>query len=592
MRVKKQEIDSKIPKYVWWVSERLAKAGHEAYLVGGSVRDLVIGRPPKDFDLATNAKPDEVQRLFPDSIAIGAAFGIITVLAPDEKGEVFQVEVATYRTEEDYTDGRWPTKVEFTTDISRDLGRRDFTINAMAYPLHLPENERELLDPFDGVGDIERKIIRAVGTPIERFKEDGLRGFRACRLASVLGYAIEPETMKAIKDTVEIAEKVSVERMREEFLKILYQSSTPSVGIELMREGGLLRIFLPELLEGIGIKQSKRHVNNVYEHILRTVDKAIDEVKLAALFHDIGKPRCATADGHFYGHEVVGARMAKEIMRRMKFSNEEIDRVQKLVKRHMFWYQEEWTDSAVRRLIRSIGGEEMIEPMLALRMADSQSDRDTEFKPWVVEALQKRIAKLREQEMALKVTDLALNGQDVIKLGVPEGYNVRVILDYLLDLVVDEPGMNTRENLEKEVKKFIAHDFALLQLVNEKDEPVGKGYLDDPKLREGKVAYRKVEFTVAAGGGRDKEENRKDEQNTEKAKKQEKVVKLKKVYGGTVLPDEPYEKALRRLVREQLQLRIESGDVRDLGKTKTQDTQGNVALVQKYEVVESLFKRK
>lgn len=553
--IRKTEIDPKIPDYVWWVSEKLAKAGFEAYLVGGSIRDLVIGREPKDFDLATNAKPEQVQKLFPDSIAIGAAFGIITVLAPGKGGEVFQVEVATYRTEEDYTDGRWPTKVEFTTDISRDLGRRDFTINAMAYPMHVPANGREVLDPFDGKKDIERKVISAVGTPIERFKEDGLRGFRACRLASVLGYMIVPETLKAIKDSVEIAAKVSVERMREEFLKILYQSSVPSVGIELLRETGLLKIFIPELLEGVGVKQAKLHVNDVYGHILRTVDKAVDEVKLAALFHDIGKPKCATADGHFYGHEVMSARLAEQIMRRLKFPRADIEKVSKLVRHHMFWYQEEWTDAAVRRLIRSIGGEEMIEPMLALRMADSQSDPKSEFKPWVVEALQKRIAKLREQEMALKVTDLELNGRDVIAMGVPEGYNVRVILDYLLDLVVDDPKLNTREVLEKEVKKFIAHDLELLQLVDDKDEPVRKGYIDDPELKEGKLAYRMAEFTVA-----------------------------KNVYSDTVLPDEAYENALRRIAREQLKTRIDIGFIKELDKIKKKNSTGNEVFVQKFEI--------
>lgn len=559
--MKTGEIDLKIPDYAWWVSEKLAKAGYEAYLVGGSIRDLVIGREPKDFDLATNAKPDDVQKLFPDSIAIGAAFGIITVLAPGEGGEVFQVEVATYRTEEDYTDGRWPTKVEFTSDISRDLGRRDFTINAMAYPMHVPEGKRELLDPFDGQIDIERKVIRAVGTPIERFKEDGLRGFRACRLASVLGYTIEKETMEAIKQSVEIAAKVSVERMRDEFLKILYKSPVPSVGIELLRESGLLKIFMLELLEGVGVKQSKRHVSNVYEHILRTVDKAVDEVKLAALFHDIGKPRCATADGHFYGHEIVGARIAEQVMRRLKFPRVEIDKVTKLVKRHMFWYQEEWTDAAVRRLIRSIGGEEMIEPMLKLRMADSQSDRESEFKPWVVEALQKRIAKLREQEMALKVTDLELNGKDVIKLGVPEGYNVRVMLEYLLDLVVDDPKLNTRETLEKEVKNFIAHDFRLLQLVDDKGEPVRKGYLDDPELKSGKLGYQRVDFIISTADG-DKS--------------------AKKVYSGTVLPEEEPKNAVMRIGRDQYSLQIDRERIKKIDSEKIKDEEGRTVFVTKF----------
>lgn len=540
-----------VPKYVDWVAEKLKEAGFEAYLVGGSVRDLVRGAKPKDYDLATNAEPKKIQEIFPNSIAVGAAFGIITVLAPDEKGENYEVEVATYRLEEDYVDGRWPTKVEFTDDITKDLGRRDFTVNAMAYPLHISEAERAVLDPFEGQKDLDRKVVRAVGDPVERLKEDGLRGFRACRMASNWGFAVDSELKKAIKSTTDIARQVSMERIRDEFMRLLVESPTPSVGIELLRETDLLKGFMPELLEGIEVKQAKVHVDNVYEHLLRTVDKAIDEVKLAALFHDIGKSRTQTVqkgDKHFYGHETESASMAHEIMKRMKFSNAEIKKVINLVRYHMFWYHEEWSDAAVRRLLRRVGGEEMFELLLALRMADSQSNPNSDFKPWVVERLQERVAIIKKEEMALKVSDLKIGGKEVIKLGVPKDIRVRVILNYLLDLVVDDPKRNTLGFLEQEVKKYLENGCKIVGFFDEDDMPIedaeaDKGYVEDAKKKG--FCYRVVEIRLLKG----------------------------KTLKGWCFPDEGYDRAAKRILWEQTKGEYSADELKksDMSKGKGKD---------------------
>ena len=271
--LEKEKMNTKIhlPNYVQKVGRILLKEGFECFLVGGAVRDIVLGKKPHDYDLATSALPDEMLNMFPKSVSTGAKFGTVIVLVQDEHGETYEVEVTTFRCESGYVDGRWPSSVKFVEDINRDLGRRDFTFNAMAIDLSKlelesgeEEKEVEIYDPFDGVGDIKKKIVRAVGTPIERFKEDGLRSFKACRMASQFGFSIEPVTLDAIKKSISVAENISMERIRDEFMKMLINSPKPSVGIELMRETGLLQIFLPELLEGFGVEQKLYHADDVY----------------------------------------------------------------------------------------------------------------------------------------------------------------------------------------------------------------------------------------------------------------------------------------------------------------------------------------
>lgn len=414
--------------------------------------------------------------MFPKSISTGAKFGTVIVLVQDEYGETYEVETTTFRSEAGYVDGRWPSSVKFVDEIDKDLGRRDFTFNAMAVDLSKLDlddgkelKEVEIYDPFDGIGDIKKKVVRAVGTPLERFKEDGLRSFKACRMAAQFGFTIEEQTLEAIKESKAVAENISMERIRDEFMKMLLNSPKPSVGIELMRETGLLQIFMPELTEGVGVEQKLFHADDVYYHAIKTCDAAEDSVKLAALLHDIAKPRTDMGNGHFYGHDRMGADMAEQIMKRMKFPKSEIERTKKLIANHMFYYphieegmsEEEkknielhkWSDSAVRRFIQRVG-EENIDDLFKLRMADAQSNPFTAFKPDEITILQKRISDVRHQDMALKVTDLNITGEDLEKLGVEKGPKMGEVLRELLERVLDDPMLNTKEKLSEIVKEI------------------------------------------------------------------------------------------------------------------------------------------
>jgi poly(A) polymerase/tRNA nucleotidyltransferase (CCA-adding enzyme) len=465
-----------IPEYVQKVGRILTKEGFEAYIVGGALRDIVLGKTPHDYDLATNALPDEMLNMFPKAVSTGAKFGTVIALIQDKHGETHEVEVTTFRSESDYVDGRWPSNVSFVEDIDKDLGRRDFTCNAMAVDLsRLKLDGREepfqvdIYDPYGGVKDIKKKVIRAVGTPIERFKEDGLRAFKACRMAAQLGFDIEEETFKAIKESIPVAAQVSMERIRDEFMKMLLNSPKPSIGIELMRKSGLLNLFMPELLEGVGVEQKLFHAHDVYTHSLRTCDVAHDSVKLAALLHDIAKPRTDMGDGHFYGHDKMGADIAEEIMKRMKFPQSEINRVKILIENHMFYYphveenmtdeerenieKHQWTDSAVRRFIQRVG-EENVDDLFKLRLADAQANPATAFKPEEITILQRRISEVRKQDMALKVTDLKISGDDLMTIGIEKGPEMGVILNELLDMVIEDPSLNRKDILLKKATEL------------------------------------------------------------------------------------------------------------------------------------------
>lgn len=478
LELNKSDFISKIPDYVIEVAETLQKHNYQAFLVGGSIRDILLSKTPLDFDVATNAYPEEVERIFPKSIPTGAKFGTVTVVGESRTGEKFDVQVTTYRNEADYFGGRWPAKVEFARTIEEDLSRRDFTINSIALDLqNLDENipvEKLLVDPFDGLTDLQNKIIRAVRDPLERLTEDGLRAVRACRLASQLGFEIEEATFKAIKETNHITAQVSVERFRDEFLKILYKSPKPSVGIKLLKDAGILKIFIPELLEGIGVVQPEFHTDDVFEHSLKACDLAEDRVKIAALFHDIAKPRTRSEDEkgvHFYGHDVKGAEMTKEIMRRLKFPNEEIERTARLVRWHMFYYpsadwrkkDEEvkkddkgWTDGAIRRLIINVGGEEGIDDLFRLRIADADSNEKNDFDPKELDELASRVASVRAQDMALKITDLNITGEDLMKeFQFSPGPKLGETLKFLLEKVIDDPIVNKKEELLKLAKEFL-----------------------------------------------------------------------------------------------------------------------------------------
>ncbi|MDQ6985345.1 MAG: HD domain-containing protein [Candidatus Dojkabacteria bacterium] len=518
IQLTKESLLNLIPNYVVEISEKLQSKGFEAFLVGGSVRDIMLGKRPDDYDIATNALPEDVENVFDKSIPVGAQFGTIIVVTEDEKGERFDVEVTTYRSEADYVGGRWPAKVDYAKTINEDLKRRDFTINAIALNLQEFDNsemslKQMIIDPFGGKEDLKSRIIKAVGDPLERFTEDGLRAVRACRLVANLDSAlnsddndlfkIEDNTFSAINKTLHITKRVSVERFRDELMKLLLKSPKPSKGLRLMRDCGILELFIPELLEGEHVHQPQFHVDDVFEHSLKTCDLAEDRIKVAALLHDIGKPRCYSKDDkgvHFYGHDVEGEKMSKEIMKRLKFPNIEIERASKLIRWHMFYYpssdwrksvpgdeyrvmSEEleqrinqqipensqpssrnsklhgWSDSAIRRLIINVGGEDAIDDLMRLRIADATANPKSEWDPVELDALSERISEVRSKDMALKITDLDITGKDLMEnFEIETGPQIGEILNFLLDKIIEEPIYNKKEDLLKFAKEYLEEE--------------------------------------------------------------------------------------------------------------------------------------
>ncbi|UCB47285.1 MAG: HD domain-containing protein [Spirochaetota bacterium] len=449
----------KVPSYVFDIAEKLHKNGHEAWIVGGSIRDLIIGRPAYDYDIATDAHPQDVMTVFKKAIPTGIKHGTVTILTKGHK-----VEVTTFRADGKYTDGRRPDWVSYASTIQEDISRRDFTINGIAYN---PITDK-IVDPYDGQDDIQNRIIRTIGDPIERFKEDGLRPFRACRFASQLTFTIEEKTYQAITRCLDITREISMERIRDEFLKII-QSPRPSIGIDLMRKSGLLELILPELLTGFGIKQNRYHRYDIYYHNLYSLDAAPQEnyqVRLAALFHDIGKyhaKRDVEESGNrtrsvFYNHEIIGAAVTKRIMRRLKFSNNDIKAVTHLIRNHMFHYTRQWTDGAVRRFIRKVGLENS-EALFELRKADRIGNGLKQGDSNSVRALKKRIEKVIEEENAITVKDLAVNGHDIMStFSLNPGPLIGKILSNLLEVILDDPDKNTKKNLLAIAKEIVVKE--------------------------------------------------------------------------------------------------------------------------------------
>jgi tRNA nucleotidyltransferase (CCA-adding enzyme) len=446
-------IDAKlIPADVVAVCRRLVQAGHAAHLVGGGVRDLVLGRTPKDFDVATSALPDQVMAMFGHRWAIptGLQHGTVTVLSgPPPHGR--PVEVTTFRGEGEYLDGRRPSEVRFGASLDEDLARRDFTMNAIAFDALTGR----ISDPFDGQGDIERRLVRAVGDPLARFREDGLRPMRAVRQATQLGFTIDPPTALAIPQTLGSFRKVSAERIRDELMKLL-AADKPGAGVELLRTTGLLAEVIPELLEGVGFAQNRFHRHDVYGHALATLDGVEGDVvlRLGALLHDVGKPRTAApkpdAPGEhtFYRHENLGAEMAEGIGRRLRLANAERESVRLLVADHMFFYTPEWSDGSVRRFVRRVGVEHL-PALLALREADVEGRGFGEDRASETRELRRRLGEVAAADAALSTKDLAIDGRDVMRaLGIPPSRQIGVVLEALLERVLDDPALNTRERLE------------------------------------------------------------------------------------------------------------------------------------------------
>ncbi len=433
--------------------ETLERAGHEAYIVGGCVRDLLLGRKPKDWDVTTNATPEAIQALFEETYYTNefGTVGVVNASVSDDSYKV--IEVTPYRLEGRYSDARRPDSVVFSQDLADDLKRRDFSINALAYS----PTKGELIDLYDGIKDIEAGILRAVGEPVARFEEDALRLLRAIRIAAELGFAIEANTLAAIGETASQLEKISKERVQAEFVRII-NSPDPMRALVLAQKLGLLSYIVPELEEGIGIEQNQAHKYDVWEHNLRSLQHAADKgwpfsIRIAALFHDIGKPKSrrrdeARGDWTFHGHDVVGARMTKKALESLKFPRETIDLTTSLVRWHMFFSDpEKITLSAVRRIIRNVGPEH-IEELINLRICDRIGTGRPKEQPFRLRKYQAMIDEALRDPISVGM--LKIDGKRLMEItGQAAGPKIGWTLHALLEEVLDDPKLNTEDYLEK-----------------------------------------------------------------------------------------------------------------------------------------------
>jgi len=447
-----------VPKEVSTIAESLRGAGFEAYLVGGCVRDLLLKRKPKDWDITTNAKPDQIQALFPDSFYEND-YGTVGVKTGSEDETLAIVEVTPYRTESGYSDKRRPDSVEFGESLEADLARRDFTVNALA----LDESKGHIVDPYKGQKDIELKVIRAVGDPNVRFEEDGLRLMRAIRLVAELEFALDEGTAAAISAKSHNLGHISRERVRDELARIL-NSDQPMMALVLARQLGILEFIAPDLMRGIGVDQNQAHSYDVFEHLMRSMQHAADkkwpfDIRLAALFHDVSKPETRQwsdekKDWTFHGHDVVGSRATRKALEDLKFSRETIDKVVKLVRWHMFFSDpDQITLSAVRRVITNVG-EENIWDLLNLRICDrigtgrpkEQPFRFRKYKAMVEQALRDPIS----------VGMLKTDGNRLMEhFHVKAGPRIGWTLNALLEEVLDDSDKNSQDYLDKRTKELL-----------------------------------------------------------------------------------------------------------------------------------------
>lgn len=450
----------KIPKEISDVALALHKAGFESYLVGGCTRDLFMEKTPRDWDITTNATPDEIQKLFKNTFYENE-YGTVGVVNENTKDESLKVvEVTPYRIEEKYSDKRRPDTVTFSKKLEDDLKRRDFTINGIAYD---PQNH-DIFDFWRGKQDLDDKVIRAVGIANERFNEDALRLMRAIRLATELDFTIEMETSDAIKKHAASIKQIAAERVREEFSKII-MSKNPMRGIILMHQHTLLQHVVPELETGIGCEQNGDHIYDVWEHNLRALQHSADKdwplhVRLSALLHDVSKPETRRwlnekKDWTFYGHDVVGGKTARTVLSRLKYGNDMTDVVSKLVRWHLFFSDiEKITLSAVRRLVRNVGPENVWD-LMKVRACDRIGMGRPKEKPY---RLRKYESMIEEAARApVTVGMLKIDGRDIMKLADEKpGPRIGWILHALLEDVLDEPKRNTKKYLEEKTKELAA----------------------------------------------------------------------------------------------------------------------------------------
>ena len=436
------DLQLRVPADVEKVVDHLLDAGHDAYVVGGSVRDALRGVDPHDWDVTTDATPERIQAVFRRSL-YNNRFGTVVVRSGQH-----EVEVTTYRTEAEYTDHRRPDTVAFTASLEEDLARRDFTMNAMAWRPARSGTPGELVDPFGGRRDLEARVLRAVGDPDERIKEDALRMLRAVRFATLLDLRIEAPTADAIRRNAALTASLSGERIQQEIVKML-GAPAPSIAFRMLSDLGVLAVICPELEDCKGTPQEKAAAENVFDHSLATLDAtAVGDIplRLAGLFHDIGKPD-TFADGHFHQHEFVGEAKARAILKRWKFDKETVSEVTHLIRHHMFWYQSEWTGSAVRRFMTKVGIEN-IPALFALRRADNIGSGARAPRMYHLEALWRRVQEEIDAANAFSPRDLKVDGNDIMtELAIGSGPEVGRIINALFERVLDDPALNEREAL-------------------------------------------------------------------------------------------------------------------------------------------------
>lgn len=487
-----------MPKEIKLIIKKLESANFEAFIVGGCVRDLLIKKIPHDWDITTNAKPEEIQKLFPHNFCHNK-FGTVTVITKAKDITLKEIQITTFRTENAYIDKRRPEKVQFVTKIQEDLARRDFTINAIAMDI-----KGRIIDPFNGLEDIKNKIIRTVGDADTRFNEDALRLMRAIRFVCQLNplnkekttqetnknfnnklspffWQIEKKTYNAIQKHAILLTLISSERIRDEFVKIIL-SDYPAEGIELLKKTGLLEFIIPELKQGIGVHQNRHHIYTIYEHLILSLkfcpSKKL-EIRLAALFHDIAKPETKQGIGinaTFYNHDIVGAIATKKILERLKFSRELIDKTCLLVRNHMFFYNVgEVSEAGVRRIIKRVGVENL-KDLIDLRIADRLGSGVPKAKPFKLRHLEYLLNKVSRDPISVKM--LKINGNEIIKiLKIKPGPVIGGILNVLLAEVLENPKINNATYLHQRTKEL-----SLINLDNLKKE--SKKTIEEKKEEE------------------------------------------------------------------------------------------------------------
>lgn len=460
--------------------------------MGGCVRDLILGKIPKDWDVTTNASPEDIISIFSDTFYENE-YGTVGVVNEDVEDKTLKViEVTPFRLEGKYSDRRRPDSVSFKATLEDDLKRRDFTVNAIALDIE----EKRVVDPFQGQKDIKDNFIRAVGNPIDRFEEDGLRIMRAVRLSAELGFNITPETEKAIVQTSHLLKEMATERIRDEFVRMI-ESDRPMEGIIMAKKLGILKFIVPELEEAVGIEQGGTHVYDVWTHSLKSLQHAADKgwplnIRLAALFHDISKPETrrhseAKEKWTFYGHEVTGARKVKNILKKLRFPNEIAENVVKLVRWHMFFSDtEKITLSAVRRLIASVG-EEGIWELMKLRMCDRIGTGRPKESPYRLRKYQSMIEEVLRDPVNVQM--LAIDGKKIMEVAkIEPGPKIGFILHALLEEVLEDPKLNKLEVLAKKAIKLSILEEKELKKLGERGK-TKKEEEDAKKLKDIRKKY-------------------------------------------------------------------------------------------------------